>query len=40
MPGEKGVVEVAFEMRNLSNKGKVCLGGGVAWVKRVEKSKL
>jgi len=39
--GEEGVVEVGFVMRNLSNGGKICLGGGVGWVKKEgEKAKM
>ncbi|KAH8112825.1 peroxisomal dehydratase [Phellopilus nigrolimitatus] len=37
--GPSGTTEVAFVMKNLST-GKLCLGAGVAYVKRVEKSKL
>jgi len=39
-PGPDGTVEVGFEQKNL-NSGKVCLGGGVAYVKKAAtKSKL
>ncbi|GJE93154.1 peroxisomal dehydratase [Phanerochaete sordida] len=38
-PGPIGTVEVAFVMKNLDS-GKVCLSHGVAFVKKVEKSKL
>jgi len=37
--GPAGTVEVTFETKNLSS-GKVVLGGGVAFIKKVEKSKL
>ena len=38
-PGPAGTTEVAFVTKNLAT-GKVCLGAGVAYVKKVEKSKL
>ena len=37
-PGE-GIVELTFQTKDLTS-GKVCLGGGIAYVKKVEKSKL
>ncbi|KDQ51721.1 hypothetical protein JAAARDRAFT_210991 [Jaapia argillacea MUCL 33604] len=37
--GPGGTVEVGFECKNLTT-GKVVLGGGVAYIKKVEKSKL
>lgn len=37
--GPDGTVEVTFETKNLAT-GKVCLGAGIAYVKKVEKSKL
>jgi len=38
-PGPDGTTEVAFVTRNLTT-GKVSLGGGIAYVKKLEKSKL
>ncbi|EJD01869.1 peroxisomal dehydratase [Fomitiporia mediterranea MF3/22] len=37
--GPDGTTEVTFETKNLAS-GKVCIGGGIAYVKKVEKSKL
>ena len=38
-PGHEGETEVAFVTKNVAT-GKVCLGAGVAYVKKAEKSKL
>lgn len=38
-PGPNGTVEVAFVTKDLTT-GKVCLGAGVAFVEKTEKSKL
>lgn len=38
-PGPDGTTEVAFVTKNLAT-GKACLGGGVAYVKKTEKSRL
>ncbi|KAL6302250.1 peroxisomal dehydratase [Sparassis latifolia] len=38
-PGPNGTTEVTFETKNLTT-GKVCLGAGIAYVKKAEKSKL
>ncbi|EPQ50563.1 multifunctional beta-oxidation protein, partial [Gloeophyllum trabeum ATCC 11539] len=38
-PGPDGTVEVSFVTKNLTS-GKVALGGGIAYIKKVEKSKL
>ena len=36
---DEGTVELTFQTKDLTS-GKVCLGGGIAYVKKVEKSKL
>ena len=38
-PGHEGETEVAFVTKNVTT-GKACLGAGVAYVKKAEKSKL
>lgn len=38
-PGPRGTTEVAFVTKDL-NTGKICLAAGVAYVDKVEKSKL
>lgn len=38
-PGPDGTTELTFVTKNLSS-GKVCLGAGIAYVKKSEKSKL
>ncbi|TFK52798.1 peroxisomal dehydratase [Heliocybe sulcata] len=38
-PGPDGTIEVAFVTKNLTS-GKAALGGGIAYIKKVEKSKL
>ena len=38
-PGPSGTTELTFVTKNLGS-GKVCLGAGVAYVKKSEKSKL
>lgn len=38
-PGPDGTTEVAFVTKDLES-GKVCLGGGIAYVRKVERSKL
>ena len=38
-PGPNGTTEYSFVMKNATT-GKVCLGAGVAYVKKAEKSKL
>lgn len=38
-PGPDGTTEVTFVTKDLTS-GKICLGGGIAYVKKVEKSKL
>lgn len=38
-PGPNGTTEVAFVTKDLTS-GKVCLSAGVAYVKKVERSKL